>query len=299
MKPDLTVIILTYNEEKHIERCIKSVKSVAKNIFVVDSHSEDRTAVLAKEMGASVVQHTWPGNQAEQFNWALENLQIGTEWVLRLDADEYITNELEQEIELKLPQLSDSVSGVVLPLRRVFLGRTINRGTGDIKMVRLFRFAKARYEKRWMDEHLHILEGKTIEFKHEFADHNLNDLSWWTEKHVGYAIREAVQLLDLEFNIIDKDNDFSNISKQASQKRDLKLKYARQPLFLRAFVYFLYRYIFKLGFLEGKEGFLWHFLQGWWYRTLVDAKIFEIKRACGDDPERIKQYIQTNYGLDL
>jgi hypothetical protein len=149
-----------------------------------------------------------------------------------------------------------------------------------------------------MDEHIVLLEGQTVEFENDFIDHNLNNLSWWSQKHIGYSIREAIDLLDIEFNIIGKKEE-GQLTPQALEKRNRKLKYAEQPLFLRAFFYFLYRYFFKLGFLEGKEGFLWHFLQGWWYRTLVDAKIYEIKKACGNDPEKIKEYLRITYNIQL
>ena len=170
-----------------------------------------------------------------------------------------------------------------------------------IKLLRLFRFGKAKCEVRFMDEHIQILEGKTVEFKNEFYDHNLNNLSWWTQKHVGYAIREAVDLLDMEYDLTGSaQNDKKiDISKQAKSKRQTKHQYAKKPLFWRSFAYFIYRYFFKLGFLEGKEGFLWHFLQGWWYRTLVDAKILEIKRACGDDPVKIKSYLADHYNIHI
>lgn len=150
-----------------------------------------------------------------------------------------------------------------------------------------------------MDEHIQLLEGKTIEFKNPFADHNLNTLSWWSEKHVGYAIREAIDLLDIELGILGKQASNTDLSSQAAIKRKRKLKYVKQPLFIRSFAYFIYRYIFKLGFLEGKEGFLWHFLQGWWYRTLVDAKIFEIKQACGTDTNKIKAYLLEHYQIKI
>ncbi|MFC0263918.1 glycosyltransferase family 2 protein [Fontibacter flavus] len=297
---DITVIILTYNESKHIQRCIESVQNIAKEIFVVDSYSQDKTVQLAESLGAKVVQHPFD-NQAKQFNWALENLPIQTAWVLRLDADEYITPELAQEMLLKVPQLSEEITGVILPFRRVFLGREIKRGTGGIKMLRLFRYRKAVCEQRWMDEHIQLLEGMSVEFDHDFADDNLNNLSWWTQKHVAYAHREAIDLLDMELGLLNNSahQDISQLSEQAAAKRRKKLKYARQPLFWRAFAYFLYRYIFKLGFLEGKEGFLWHFLQGWWYRTLVDAKVWEIKRACGSDVEKIRAYIKEEYKIEL
>lgn len=295
----ITVIILTYNEEIHIQRCIESVKLISDNIFVVDCFSMDKTKEIAEMLGAVVIQRTWPGNQSLQFNWALENIPIISEWVLRLDADEYITPELIHEINEKLPTLNENVIGVVLPLRRVFMNSIIRRGTGAVKLLRLFRYGKARCEQRWMDEHIQLTEGTTVEFSGEFADHNLNNLSWWTTKHNGYAIREAIDLLDIEVGLFEKTQKEIQLSPHAASKRIKKLKYAKQPLFWRSFAYFVYRYFFKLGFLDGKEGFLWHFLQGWWYRTLVDAKIYEIKKECGTDKEKIKEYIRKEYRLDI
>lgn len=298
---EISVIILTFNESKHIQRCIESVQSIAQDIFVVDSFSQDNTVEISKKYGARVFENPWENNHAKQFNWGLKNLPINSSWILKLDADEYLSPELAQEITLKLCNLPAEISGIVLPFRRIFLGREIKRGTGGIKMLRLFRFGKGVCENKWMDEHIQILEGKTVEFDYAFADDNLNNLSWWTQKHIGYSIREAIDLLDIELGLFNAcgHQDFSKLSEQAAIKRQRKLKYAKQPLFWRSFAYFIYRYIFKLGFLEGKEGFLWHFFQGWWYRTLVDAKIFEIKKACGNDPEKIKAYIFKNYQIKL
>lgn len=292
MNHDLTVIILTYNEEQHIERCITRVSEIAKKIIVVDSHSEDRTRTIAEECGAECVEHEWPGNQAEQFNWALEHIAIETEWVLRLDADEYLTPELKDEISERLPEIEPEVNGIIFKRRHYFLGKWVKRGTYPVKIMRLFRYGKAAYEPRWMDEHLHLLEGRAIEFEHDFVDHNLHPLGWWVDKHNHYSIREAVEYFDWKVGILGDSNKRAPFTRQ-------KESYYTKPLLFRPFIYFIYRYVLKMGFLEGKEGFLWHFLQGWWYRTLVDAKIFEIKRSCGDDPECIKKYIETQYDLDL
>jgi glycosyltransferase involved in cell wall biosynthesis len=296
---NLSVIILTYNEEKHIKRCIESVKEIAKEILIVDCFSSDKTVEIAESLGAYVFQHKWEKSYAKQFNWALENLPINNEWVLRLDADEYLSENLRKEIQIKLTNISDKISGIVIPLKRFFLEKPIKRGTGSIKLLRLFRYKKAICEQRWMDEHIVLLEGSSIEFENAFVDHNLNNLSWWINKHNGYAIREAIDLLDIELGLIKNKNVNVKLSPQAETKRRRKYKYAKQPLFVRSFLYFLYRYIFKLGFLEGKEGFLWHFLQGWWYRTLVDAIIFEIKMKCGTDKEKIKNYLLKEYGIDV
>lgn len=296
---DICVIILTYNEEMHIKRCIESVLSLTKDIIIVDSMSNDKTETIAIESGAMVYKNKWPGTQAKQFNWALDNIQIKNKWVLRLDADEYLTPELVNEIKLKLPDLAPEVSGVVFKRRYIFLGKWMKKGTYPVKSLRLFKYNYGRCEQRLMDEHIELYRGEAMEFEYDFVDQNLNNLAWWIAKHNGYSIREAIDLLDVEFDLFPKIEKESRLNKQAASKRNRKLKYSRQPLFIRAFLYFIYRYFFRLGILEGKEGFLWHFLQGWWYRTLVDAKIFEIKNVCGNNKAKMKEYILREYELEI
>lgn len=297
---DITTIILTYNEEIHIRRCLENVCSFSKKVYVVDSPSTDKTVEICQEFSnVELVVHKYPGNQAAQFNWALDNLKIDTEWVLRLDADEYLLPELVDELRTKIPELDTNITGVTFKRRHIFLGRWMKQGTYPIMILRMFRKGKAKCEQRLMDEHIELLDGASMTFEHDFVDHNLNNLSWWAQKHVNYAIREAAELLDVEYNITVTNSLARHLSPTTLHKRNLKLKYARQPLFWRSFAYFCYRYFFKLGFLEGKEGFLWHFMQGWWYRTLVDAKIYEIKKACGNDKEKIKTYLQEVYHIVL
>lgn len=296
---DVTVIILTFNEEQHIKRCLENVNLFAKKVYVIDSYSTDNTVAIAESMGATVVQNKWPGNQAEQFNWALQNIEIDTEWILRLDADEYLLPELVEELKTRVPSLDENITGITFKRRHIFLGRWMKRGTYPVMILRMFRTGKAVCEQRLMDEHIELLQGESITFENDFVDENLNNLSWWANKHVGYAVREAAELLDIEYNITGNDSGERHLSEKTLQKRKLKLKYAKKPLFWRSFAYFIYRYFFKLGFLEGKEGFLWNFMQGWWYRTLVDAKIFEIKKACGNDKEKIIAHLKEHYNIVL
>lgn len=298
---DLSVIILTYNEELHIRRCLENVLPFAKKVFVVDCFSTDKTKEIALRLGAEVVEHAWPGNQAEQFNWALDNLPISTEWVLRLDADEYLLPELVEELREKLPTLPEDVTGIIFNRRHIFMGQWMRRGIYPVKLLRVFRHGKGMCEQRLMDEHIQLTEGRAVEFEHDFCDHNLNNLSWFCHKHVNYAIREAVDLLDIELDLTgaaESDNG-KGISPQALAKRMKKHQYAKQPLFWRSFAYFCYRYFLKGACLDGKVGFIWTFLQGWWYRTLVDAKVFEIKRQCGNDKEKIKALLRREYGIRL
>ena len=297
---DLSVIILTYNEEIHIRRCLENVKQFASKVYVVDCFSIDRTAQIAKELGAEVIEHEWPGNQAEQFNWALDNLPITTEWILRLDADEYLLPGLIEELREKLPVIPESVSALYLYLSRAFCGKILHHGiVNNIRIIRIFRKGKARYEKRLMDEHLSVLSGETIDMKNQFVDDNRMPIGLFIDKHNGYATREAALLLDAEYHLTNMDSLPQDYGREVEKKRTQKARYARMPLFWRAFGYFVYRYIIKLGFLDGKEGFLWDFLQGWWYRTLVDAKVYEIKKACGDDKEKMRHFLQDKYNITL
>ena len=232
---DLSVIILTYNEEIHIHRCIENVNQFAKKVYIVDCFSTDKTAEIAKELGAEVIEHKWPGNQAEQFNWALSNLAIDTQWVLRLDADEYLLPELVDELRKKLPMQLENVNGIIFNRRHIFMNKWMKRGIYPIKLLRVFRYGKGICEQRLMDEHIQLIEGHAVEFEYDFCDHNLNNLSWFCHKHVNYAIREAVDLLDIELDLTGaaETDKHKEISKQALQKRMKKHKYARQPLFWR------------------------------------------------------------------
>lgn len=297
---DITVIILTYNEEIHIRRCVEQAIRFAKKVFVVDCYSTDATRSISESLGAEVVNHAWPGNQAEQFNWAIDHLPIHTEWILRLDADEYLLPELVDELYDTLPTLSEQVSALSLPRSRAFCGRILHHGiVKSVRIIRIFRKGKARYEKRLMDEHLTVLEGNVIEMAHSFIDDNRMSIHQFITKHNDYASREAALLLDAELNLTQTNDVIQKFGREVAVKREQKERYARLPLFWRAFGYFIYRYIIKLGFLDGKEGFLWDFMQGWWYRTLVDAKVEEVKNACGHDREKIVRYLKTQYGVNL
>jgi len=121
----ISILILTYNEEIHIERCINSVKAIASQIIIIDSFSTDKTVAIAEKMGAIVLQNKWENNHAKQLNWGLKNAPLTCDWILRIDADEILTPELAQEIEQKIPLLSKEVTGIVLPRYNFFMGKKI------------------------------------------------------------------------------------------------------------------------------------------------------------------------------
>lgn len=296
----LTVVILTKNEARHIERAIGSVRTVADRIVVVDSGSTDKTIPIARAAGAKVLSNAWV-NHATQFNWALAHLPEDTDWVLRLDADEIVTPPLAEEIARRLAHIGPEVKGIYISRRMNFLSRPIRwGGLFPVRVLRIFRHGFGRCEDRWMDEHI-IVEGPTDDFDGEIVDDNLNSLTWWTEKHNNYASREVVDLLNLEFGFMPHETvaDLSG-GRQAGVKRWLKERvYARLPGGSRAFVYFLYRYVARLGFLDGKEGAALHILQGFWYRFLVDMKLHEVRTYMSTHRVDAKIAIERVLGISV
>lgn len=291
----ISAIVLAYNEEKHIRRCLENAFRVAKDVFVIDCFSTDRTVEIAKEMGAVVLQNKWT-NYATQFNWGLDNAPIKTKWVLRLDADEYLEEDLIEEIRTKLPNEAEEVTGIEFHLKVKFLDKWMKHASPSVILLRLFRYGIGRSEVRFMDEHIVLSKGISKRYNGAFVDHNLNNISWWAQKHIGYAKREAADLLNIEYDFSETSGK-DQVEGQAGSKRALKNKYAHKKLFWRSFAYFLYRYFYKRGFLDGMEGFLWCFMQGWWYRTLVDIQVYQIKRACHSDKMKIQEYLQDQFNI--
>lgn len=297
---DLSVLILTFNEAMHIERCITSLHGITKNIYIVDSYSTDNTVEIATALGAKVFQNSWV-NYAKQYQWGLDHCGIETTWVMRMDADEYILPELASEINAKLPTIDKSIGGIYIKRRVNFFNRWIKHGGYyPTWLLRIWRHADGKIEERWMDEHIKLSQGTTINFEEDLVDHNLNNLTWWTQKHNNYATREAVDLLNILYNFTQYDEvEPKLLGTQEQRKRWLKIKYASLPLFLRPFVYFHLRYVLQRGFLDGKAGLVWHFLQGFWYRFLVDAKVYEIYFHAGKEKQSIEAYLKTTYGIDF
>jgi glycosyltransferase involved in cell wall biosynthesis len=299
-KLDLTTIILTYNEELHIRRCLENVCPISKKVYVIDSPSTDRTVEICNEFpNVEVVVHKYPGNQAAQFNWAVDNIKIDTEWVLRLDADEYLLPELINELREKLPFMGKDVAGIEFKRRHIFMGRWMKHGIYPVIMLRMFRNGCGRYDNRLMDEHMILTKGRSVVFENDFCDHSLISLSDYCRKHINYAQREAVEVLNEKWMLTDSVENENGHGAQTLEKHKKKGTYNKMPLFWRSFAYFLYRYIVKGGFLDGKEGFLFAYIQGWWYRTLVDANVMAAEKVCGDDKDKIKNYIKVNYGIEL
>jgi glycosyltransferase involved in cell wall biosynthesis len=296
----LTAVILTKNEALHISRCIASLKQCAERIIVIDSFSTDDTVDLARNAGAEVFQNPFK-NHADQFNWGLDNCRISSRWTMRVDADEYIDGKLSESIGRRLGELSEAIGGVVVTRYISFCGRVIRHGgVSPQQTLRIWRTGFGRIESRWMDEHAVLSKGGIVTFDGEVVDDNMKDIGFWIDKHNRYAMREVIDLMNDEYRFFDEER-LAGTSKEAlSKRRQKKMVYNRAPLLYRAILLFFYRYVFRLGFLDGAQGLSFSLLQTLWYRYLVDLKIIEARTLIGSSGiDAFKTKLRTEYGIEL
>jgi glycosyltransferase involved in cell wall biosynthesis len=301
---NLTAIIITYNEALHIARCIKSVRQIARDVVVVDSYSSDNTIEIAQALGARVFRNRWV-NHAVQVQWAIDNTAIESDWVMRIDADECIEPSLVKALSTSIAKLSESTTGLRVRRKYFFLGHWIRHGAmHPLYVLRVWRNGVARIEQRWMDEHVVINRGETVNLDGDIVDDNLNSITWWIDKHNHYASREMIEMLNKRHGFLPTDVQLKQQAgnSQAKWKRVIKDSlYVHMPLFIRPTLYFFYRYFLRFGFLDGAKGFSFHFMQAFWYRALVDVKLLEAEewiKSCGTK-EEIKAVLADKTGLSL
>jgi glycosyltransferase involved in cell wall biosynthesis len=300
-KPPITAVILSYNETLHLARCIERLWPVVERIIVIDSFSTDDTVDIARTLGAEVLQNKFV-NHAAQFQWGVDNANITSAWTMRLDCDEYLEPDLAAEIAQAVVAAPPSVTAFSFRRKVFFKGKFIRWG-GYHKTVltRLWRTGYGEIEMRWMDEHIVVREGDTVRLRGgDFVDDNLNDLRWWTDKHNVYSTRQMIELINREHPLFVSDTRMeSDANSSARFKRFLRNRvYGGVPLYVRAVLYFLQRYFLRLGFLDGRRGFVWHFLQGFWYYMLVDAKVDEARSFIRDHGlEAFKSHLASRHGI--
>ncbi len=267
----ISVIIITFNEEKNIEECVKSVYGSMDEIFIVDSYSTDKTLEIARNYTGNIFQHPF-NNYAQQRNWSQGNLPVRNEWVFHLDADERVSQELIAQLGMIFRSCVDA-DGFMLARRTIFRDRWIRHGGHyPAYHMRIFRKNLGLCENRLYDQHF-IVSGKTLKIEGDIVNVIMADLKLWASRHRQWAYLEAREMLFNNRNTMDIKLSGSPIER----KRWLRYNvYYRLPLFVRAFTYFFYRYILRLGFLDGWQGLIFHFWQGFWYRLLVDLNIFKL-----------------------
>lgn len=283
----LAAVVLTFNEERNIAACLASVADWAEQVFVVDSGSTDATTTIALNFGASVVSHAFE-THARQWNWALRTLPIRSEWVLALDADQRVTPELATEIQGTLA-MQPAADGFYLRRRQIFRGRWIRHGGYYPKyLLKLFRRGKGSADEEELVDHHFRVAGPTARMRADLIEQNENEweICAWTARHARYARLQAEE--ELRRLRALPANTLAARLFGSPDERVLWVKtriWSRLPLYLRPFLYFAYRYFLRCGFLDGKEGLVFHFLQACWYRLLVDINLEELRRVAAQGPE--------------
>ena len=278
----ISVIVLTFNSALTIGQTLQSARKVSDDIHVVDSYSTDETLKIAHAHGARIVQHPFV-HYGEQRNWAMTNLPLKYGWQLHLDADEFLSPELIAEIVRLKTLPCVAMDGFYIPRLTRFLGREIRYGGHyPIWHLRLFRSGAARCESRKYDQHFLLLtqsplpagvEGKAQRICAPLIDDNRMDLKEWTERHNRWSEAEVAEILRPTQEGVMQAKLRGGSPMQF--KRALRQWFLRVPLFARCFLYFFYRYVLRLGFLDGRPGLIYNVLQTFWYRFLIDAKLYE------------------------
>jgi glycosyltransferase involved in cell wall biosynthesis len=280
------VVVLTFNEGVNLADCLRSVRDWALEIFVVDSGSTDDTIAIAAAFGAAVFSHPFERHSA-QWNWALSNLPVRGEWVLGLDADQRVTPELAREMQSIGGEAFRDVGGIYLNRRQIFRGKWIRYGGYYPKyLLKLFRpGAVFTDEHDLVDHHFHV-RGPVAKLKYDLLEANLkeDDMSFWIEKHSRYAERLAVE--ELRRRRGERPDIIRASLRGNPDERTLQMKrmWVHIPLYVRPFIYFSYRYFLRLGFLDGKQGAIFHFMHAFWFRLSIDIHLDDMLQARRKQP---------------
>jgi glycosyltransferase involved in cell wall biosynthesis len=285
MEPlDIAAVVLTLNEESNLEACLQSLAGWTESIYVIDSGSTDRTLDIAANYGAVLIHHAFQSH-TQQWQWALTQLPASTTWVLAVDADQRITAELRDELThlfRETPTQLDGVNGLYINRRQVFRGKWIKHGGYYPKyLMKLFRRDQVTFDSLDLVDHHFYVQGPTRKLRFDLIEqnHKEDNISFWIDKHNRYAVRLAEEELRRRTQGVSQPLTPSLLGSPDQRSLWLKSLWSRLPLYFRPAVYFTYRYIFRLGFLDGRVGFLFHFLQAFWFRLLIDINLDEARAA--------------------
>jgi glycosyltransferase involved in cell wall biosynthesis len=278
----LDIIILTFNEERNIEACLQSAAQLRANIFVVDSGSTDQTTAICQKYTSNIFEHPFE-NYSVQRNWALNNLPLTGTWILNLDADHRVTPELAAQLnDIFGKQVNEEINGFLISRRTMFMDKWIKHGGHyPTYHANVFRRGFGMCEEKLYDQHFKVT-GKTQVLKNDIVDVITDSLTSFINRHNHWATLEAqYQMEQQNAPAIDDNGQLVHprlFGNPMERRRYLKKRYEAFPLFVRPVIYFIIRYFFKLGFLDGTTGLVFHFLQGFWFRFLIDAKIYEARK---------------------
>jgi len=276
MNKEFSFIILTYNEEMHLPRLLESIKNLNATTYILDSGSTDTTIEIADNFGAVVKTHPFE-NHPKQWDFALKNFDIHTPWIIGLDADQIVTPELYLMLDQFENEEYTGINGIYFNRKNYFQGSWIRYGGYyPIYLLKMFRTGIGFSDLNENMDHRFIAPGKTVIWKKgHLLEENLkeNDIHFWFKKHERYsdliAHEEVERMLNLRRQSL-KPNLFGNPDEQ---KAWLKRLWWKLPLGFRPYLYYGTRVFLQFGFLDNKTARHFHYLQGLWFRKLVDKKI--------------------------
>ncbi|MBB6128033.1 glycosyltransferase family 2 protein [Mucilaginibacter lappiensis] len=282
MSQSIDIVILTFNEERNIEACLQSVLALNTKIFIVDSGSTDRTLAICESYNTHVFHHPFE-NYASQRNWGLQNLPLEAEWTLNIDADHRVTEALANELtDLFKHDIDTGVNGFLISRQTLFMDKWIKHGGHyPTYHANLFRKGFGHCEEKLYDQHF-VVTGKTNILKNDIIDIITDSVNTFIIRHNHWATLEARHLFALQTQTTGHDTQLIKprlLGNPMERRRYMKKQYESFPLFIRPVFYFMIRYFIRLGFLDGTRGFIFHFLQGFWFRFLIDVKLYELRRS--------------------
>ncbi|MDQ7947313.1 MAG: glycosyltransferase family 2 protein [Pedobacter sp.] len=279
MDPAFSFIILTFNEEQHLPRLLQSIAGLASPIYILDSGSTDGTLAIAEKYRALVKTNAFE-NHPKQWDFALKNFEIKTPWIIGLDADQVVTPELYAQLQQFKDEDHAGTNGIYFNRKNFFKGKWIRHGGYYPKyLLKMFRTHIGYSDLNENMDHRFIVPGKTEIWKRgHILEENLkeNQISFWIAKHIRYSDQIATEEIERMSNLRAQTLQPKFWGSPDERNAWLKRLWWKLPLGLRPFLYFSYRMVFQLGILDGSTGILFHFLQGFWFRLIVDVKIKEL-----------------------
>lgn len=287
MNTQFSFIILTYNEEIHLPRLLQSISGLDAAIFILDSGSTDNTMAIGEQYGALFLQHKFE-NHPKQWDFALKNFPVKTPWVICLDADQVVTPELKARLLDFKDEAYAGVDGIYFNRKNFFKGKWIKHGGYyPFYLLKMFRYGKGYSDTNENMDHRFIVPGKTEVWKEDgvILEENLkeNQIKFWIDKHNRYSdlvAQEEVERMNQARTQSIQPNFWGSPDERTAWRKQL---WWRLPRYIRPVLYFTQRIIFQLGILDGRTGIIFHFLQGFWFRLIVDVKIDELLKQQKND----------------
>lgn len=281
----VTLIVTTRNEEANIEKCLRAAQGLFDQIFVIDSESTDDTVAIARQY-AGVVNLAYDHSKIIPwiYQWGLENLPIQNDWVMIVEADQEVTPALRRELEQLFSGDGPREDGFYVQRQQVFRGKRLRfGGYGSKYMLKLFRRSVSSLDPEESDTRVYV-RGKVRRLSAPIIEHNLkeDEILFYLQKHLRYAETFAQEEAQRRRSLADWKLEPAFFGTPDQRIIWLKRLYFRLPLYVRPFLYFFYRYFILLGFLDGKQGSVFHFLQAFWFRLVLDIRLEEILKASED-----------------